>query len=172
MKQHVRSRPGIATTCALASVTLHCVPSWAGDLELAINFEKASESHYVAIANNSPSFLCVAESVFDTRRGRISLSSLDGQPTPRRSYADSAPNLYRGVDLAQAYLMLRPGEHRKIYIDLTNFATEEGTYQYNIVFPYYVCKDIIETGSPTTRRDVTPQAAQASGTLTIPSKGR
>jgi hypothetical protein len=95
---------------------------------------------------------------------------MDGQPTPRRSHADSAPNLYRGVDLAQAYLMLRPGEHRKIYIDLKNFATEERVYRYEIVFPYYVCKDIIETEGSTTRRDVTTQVGQASGTLKIRGK--
>lgn len=170
MQVNFNPPPIVALAVLLVGVVVQSAPVRASDLELAMHYEAASESHYLVITNKTQQFLCVAEHVFDTRRGYIFLSSIDGQPIPLRSHADSVPSFYRGLDLAKAYLFLRPGEPRKMYIDLANFVTGEGTYEYRIVFPYYACTDIIDTRRSATQQEIATRAVDVSGKVAIPSK--
>lgn len=142
-------------------------------LQAAMRYELESESYYIDLVNESRQFLCIPEDAFDTRRGYVSLLRQSGEEIPLKSHADSAPILYQGVDIARAFIFLRPGERRKMYLDMNNFVTDkrEAALEYKIVFPYYICKDIIQTEDlakdgviPTRAIDVTGKVPSASAT--------
>lgn len=140
-------------------------------LQAVLRYETQSGSYYVDLVNESRQFLCVPENAFDTRRGFISLQRQSGDDIPLKSYADSAPILYLGVDIAEAFIFLRPGEHRKMYIDLNNFDTEkhESTLEYKIVFPYYICKQIIESETGAKKKIIPTRAVNVIGKVPPPS---
>ena len=163
-------RNAMVVLAALAAGAMCAAETSAGDLDVTMAFESKSMGHSVTVTNKSPQFLCVAGEVFDTKRGHVTLTSMNGQPVRRLSYADGPPELYRGVNLAPGYLLLPPGEQRKIYVDMSNFATEEGSYRYQLTFPYYVCKDIIDDRAAVKNQNVPILVVDTQGVITVPAR--
>ncbi len=136
-------------------------------LTAGIYYDKRAASHYVEIASLSPNFLCVGDYVFDTQRAYISLL-YKGAPVAKRSHLDSAPPLlHRGVDLSKGYLFIKPRESRRLFIDIGNFTVKPGIYDYKILFPYYLCSDIISTRGAVMRRQIPTHVLESVGTLRI-----
>lgn len=142
-------------------------------LSVWIGFDERAGSHYVDVTSLSSQFLCIGDHVFDTERGYISLVSKNGRLVARHSYAHPAPPLlYRGVNLSESYLFLRPGEIRKVFINMMNFAAEPGIYNYRILFPYYLCADIISTRDSVGAKQIQGHVVESSGTVLIAAKPR
>lgn len=116
----------------------------------------------------SSQFLFVGDYVFDTERTYISLASKNGEPVARYSHRDSGPSLlYSDVDLSKGYLFLKPGEKRQVFINMKNFVTKPGMYSYRVLFPYYLCGDIINTNDSAGSKKIPSHIVDSSGTVPI-----
>ena len=142
-------------------------------LKVVMGFERASNSYYIALKNNSSEFLCLSTEQFDTRRGAISLHDADGKLASLQSYREpGSPLISSGFNFAEPYIFLRPHEDRKTYIDANNFVTNASVYSYEIVFSYYRCSDIIDSARFTGKKDIPGRSLHARGSIDMSLRKR
>jgi len=133
-------------------------------LGVSVRHEPAT-GYQIVLANYSGDFLCVDQSMFDTRAGNILLFDDKNKRVALLSSTEPAPDISLGFDFNQAYYLLRPKGVRKIYIDFKNFRITKSKYHYEVSFPYYRCSDVIDGARIKAGKSISTFVARATGAV-------
>jgi hypothetical protein len=137
-------------------------------LHVVMEFERVSNSYYLTLTNNSSDSLCLSAEQLDTGKGAITLQDSAGKPVPLRSYREMGPPLLSlKFNFAKPYIFLQPEQARKMYIDAGNFIVNASVYSYDVVFSYYLCRDIIDLTRIGAQKDIPGRSLHAHGSINM-----
>lgn len=140
-----------------------------GELQASVKLQSLLGKTYakVVLKNKTGEFICVSSNVFTARRGNIQLFDEHSKSIVSGHVSDRWPTLTFGFDFTDSYLIVQPGEARSIPVDdMPAAVLGAGQYRYEIAFPYYACRDVIDKDRLNSRRNVSEFVVHAVGKLT------
>ena len=105
--------------------------------------------------------------MFDTKLDRISLNDLNGNAVHLKIYGEPVRKNFSDV-YYPAYYIIPPHFYRDIEIDMGNFETHSGIYQYKFSPEYYYCSTIVQDTKQNARINLSTLSSDMRGRLVVP----
>lgn len=119
------------------------------------------------LENPSDEFFCINSSVLDSTYQHIRLKDKSGKEVPLLSYGEMWPRALLGFDYNVPYLFIVPNETRTVDANIKNFKISPGKYTYDVVFSYYLCRDVIDTDRLEQKNQIETFTNEVTGSITL-----
>lgn len=136
-----------------------------GGLDGSIKYDGSFGYDFI-LQNKNSYFICIARSNVNTYDKLLTLKNDKGEKLIPRSFKDTGVfDTELGVDFIDSYYIVRPGESKKFYLDMTNFELQEGKYEYLLQTSVFKCKDVFDEPRIKAKREVKPILIEKKGTI-------